>query len=272
MMPAMENQVRQRITTGFFPRGLLILAVLIVSALWMALTPDGLLGKADALGYAVCHRFPDHSFFIGSRQMPLCARCSGMYLGMLTSLMYLLRSGARTEFPPLKITLPLSLFFLTFGVDGVNSLLWDFPTGGGLYPPTNFLRLATGAGLGMLVPMFLLPVFHQTLWLSPLEQPVLENWRQVIPLMVLAALIALGVYSEIEVILLPLAVLSALTVPVILSICYAVLWVIILHKENQYASIKQAWTPLLAGFLTAMLQIGLIDLLRYQLTGTWAGF
>jgi hypothetical protein len=166
----------------------------------------------------------------------------------------------------------LSLFFISFGVDGVNSLLWDFPSGGGLYPATNFLRLATGAGLGMLVPMFLLPVFHQTLWLSPLDQPVLENWRQVIPLMVLAALIALGVYSEIPAILLPLAVLSALTVPVILSICYAVLWVIILHKENQYASVKQAWTPLLAGILTAMLQIGLIDLLRYQLTGTWAGF
>jgi hypothetical protein len=41
---------------------------------------------------------------------------------------------------------------------------------------------------------------------------------------------------------------------------------------NQYASLKQAWVPLLAGFTTAMLHFCLIDLLRYSFTGTWAGF
>jgi len=54
--------------------------------------------------------------------------------------------------------------------------------------------------------------------------------------------------------------------------CYALFWVIIFRKENSFNRLKHAWFPLLAGLTTAMLQIGLIDLLRYRFTGTWAGF
>jgi hypothetical protein len=34
--------------------------------IWLILTPSGLLGKSDAVGYSVCHRFPSHSYFLGS--------------------------------------------------------------------------------------------------------------------------------------------------------------------------------------------------------------
>lgn len=272
MFPSMETQPSHRLRLALFAKVLLALTAAIVLGVWLVLTPDGLLGKADAIGYAVCHRIEVRSFFITGRQTPLCARCSGMYLGMLVSLIYLARYGRRTEFPPLRISLPLSLFFLAFGVDGLNSFLQFFPNAPELYPPENYLRLATGAGLGMLVPVFLVPVFHQTMWSVVDERPVLEKWTQVVPLLVLAALTALAVYSEISWLLYPLALLSALTVPIILGMCYALIWVMIFKKENQYTSLKQAWMPLLAGFTTAMLQIGVIDLLRYQITGTWAGF
>lgn len=272
IFPSMDTSSLRRSKLARFSKVLLILTAVFVFGFWLVLTPDGLLGKADAIGYSVCHRIEARSFFIGDRQTPLCARCSGMYLGMLVSLLYLLRYGRRMEFPPLKITLPLSLFFLAFGVDGLNSFLQFFPNAPALYQPENYLRLATGAGLGMLVPLFLVPVFHQTMWANPVEKPVLERWGQVLPLLGLVALTALAVYSEIAWLLYPLAVLSAITVPVILGISYTLIWVMIAHKENQYTSLKQAWIPLLAGFTTAMLQIGLIDLLRFQFTGTWAGF
>ena len=32
---------------------------------WLANTPAGLLGKADAIGYAVCHRIDVRSFLLG---------------------------------------------------------------------------------------------------------------------------------------------------------------------------------------------------------------
>ena len=64
-------------------------AAVLVFLGFLMVAPPGLLGKADALGYAVCHRIDARSFHIGTRQLPLCARCSGMYLGALLGLVFL---------------------------------------------------------------------------------------------------------------------------------------------------------------------------------------
>ena len=45
---------------------LLVLAAVIIVTVWLAKTPDGLLGKADAIGYAVCHRIDARSFHLES--------------------------------------------------------------------------------------------------------------------------------------------------------------------------------------------------------------
>ncbi len=63
----------------------LIIVVFLLVA-WLLNTPNGLLGKADALGYAVCHRIDARSFHIHDRQTPLCSRCTGMYLGAMLGL------------------------------------------------------------------------------------------------------------------------------------------------------------------------------------------
>ena len=34
----------------------------------------------DALGALVCHQLPDRSFVLAGRQLPVCARCTGLYL------------------------------------------------------------------------------------------------------------------------------------------------------------------------------------------------
>jgi len=43
-------------------------------------------------------------------------------------------------------------------------------------------------------------------------------------------------------------------------------------KENMFQNLSQLSGYLAAGFTTALLQIGIMDLGRYILTGTWAGF
>ncbi len=55
---------------------------------WLLNTPSGLFGKAGAIGYSFCHRIDARSFHIGDIQFPLCARCSGMYLGALLALIF----------------------------------------------------------------------------------------------------------------------------------------------------------------------------------------
>jgi uncharacterized membrane protein len=39
-----------------------------------------------AVGSVVCHQLADRSFFIDGRQLPVCARCTGLYLGGVAGL------------------------------------------------------------------------------------------------------------------------------------------------------------------------------------------
>ena len=38
-------------------------------------------GVLFPLGHFICHQRPERSFFIGGQQLPVCARCTGLYLG-----------------------------------------------------------------------------------------------------------------------------------------------------------------------------------------------
>lgn len=253
-------------------KGALVVISLTLLALWLGLTPPGVLGKADAIGYSVCHRIEARSFFIAERPTPLCARCSGMYLGMLAGFIYQLRLGRRAALPPLRVSIPLSVFLITFGVDGLNSYLQFFPNAPRLYDPSNLLRLATGSGLGVLVAVMFLPIFHQYMWSNADPRPALADYRQALALLGITAVAAALMYLEMPLLIVLLALLSAAGVWLVLTLCYTLLWVTVFRRECRYAGWKAAWLPLLAGFTTALVQIGALNYLRYTITGTWAGF
>jgi predicted membrane protein DUF2085 len=62
-------------------------AALLVLAPWVAAeahaTPieSGFLLAVYALGSGICHQRPERSFFLWAHQMPVCARCAGIYAG-----------------------------------------------------------------------------------------------------------------------------------------------------------------------------------------------
>jgi uncharacterized membrane protein len=251
---------------------LLVLANSLVLISWLIFTPPGLLGKADALGYAVCHRIASRSFLIGDRQTPLCARCSGMYLGALLGISYLAFSGKRSGMPTLKISAVLILFLLAFALDGGNSYLHFFPNAPGLYQPQNWLRLVTGTGVGLGIAAILVPVFNQVAWQPYDSRPTLKGWREFLPLLGLSVFVILAVLSDNPLILYPLALLSAFGIILILAMVYTVVWLMITRHENRYSRLLDLKNPLMAGFLTAMVQISALDAVRFWLTHTWAGF
>ncbi|NMB87305.1 MAG: DUF2085 domain-containing protein [Chloroflexi bacterium] len=260
---------------GQFSLPLKILLAVVAGAVlvtWMYYTPPGLLGKADAIGYAVCHRISARSFFIGDRPLPLCVRCSGMYLGALLGFLYLFRQGRQGGLPTLKISLVLGAFLLAFGFDGVNSYLHLVPNAPTLYEPQNWLRLMTGTALGMGMASMLYPIFNQSMWADWNNIPVLHSWRQMLELFVLASLLIAIVWSQNPLILYPLALLSAGTVVLMLTLIYSIVWAMLTKQENHFHGLSDMWPILLAGLITAMLQIGLMDIGRFALTGTWAGF
>src|SRR5512143_3341817 len=73
-----------------FSQFLLISIPAAIISLFIAATPPGLWEKARVIGYALCHQLPDRSFFIHEHQTPLCARCTGMYLGFSIGLIFLI--------------------------------------------------------------------------------------------------------------------------------------------------------------------------------------
>jgi len=250
----------------------LLVAVCLLLGAWLTSTPPGLLGKADAVGYAVCHRIAARSFFLGERQMPLCARCTGMYLGAMIGLLYQLRLGRRGGMPSRKILVALGVFILAFIVDGSNSYLHLFPGAPSLYSPQNFLRLLTGIGMGITISAMLYPVFQQTIWTEWSRQPAISTWPQLGMILLIAGFVDLGVLTEQPLVIYPASLLSALTVLVILAMVYTMVWVMILRRENAFQNWKDLWAFLVAGSGTALLQIMVMDLVRFGFFGNWSGF
>jgi len=246
----------------------LILAALMLFSAWLALTPPGIEGKVNAAGYSVCHQIDSHSFTIGGKVLPLCARCSGTFLGLLISLLYLYSKDRKSGFPSRLKMAVLLLFFIFFAFDGINSSL---PLVGlkAFYPPTNLLRLISGLLFGITLANVVLPLWHQTLWAQQNPQPVFHSWRQLGWLLLFCAIAGLLVVSDIAILYYPIAILSTVTIYLVLAMIYALLWCIILKKENSLHLFGEGFRIFSAGVLTAITQVGVMDLIRFSLSGTW---
>jgi uncharacterized membrane protein len=248
-----------------------VAAVALVS--WLLNTPAGLLGKADAIGYAVCHRIDGHSLHLGDRQFPLCARCTGMYLGALTGLigMVLMGRGRAGGMPRRPVMLALLGLMGLMGVDGLNSYATFFPGLPHLYEPQNWLRVITGLGNGLFLAALVLPVLNQTLWRDWQPRPVLGGLRELLVLVAAAAVVAVLVLSDNVVVLYPLALLSAVGVLVMVVALNTTLLLIALRRENRAAGWAGALVPLVAGLALAIMEIGAVDAVRFAIFHTWGG-
>jgi len=252
---------------------LVILAVGLLLLGWLLNTPSGLLGKADAVGYAVCHRIDLRSFHLGERPLPVCARCTGMYLGAILALTFQFISGRRRAgAPPVWVMAILAVLVLAFAADGLNSFLNLIPGAPHHYAPQNWLRLLTGTGMGLVIAAALFPGFNQAVWVESDPRSALSSWRHVTLFFASALLLDLAVLSENSLVLYPLALVSAASVLVVLTIVYSMVWVMLLRAENHYRFASQLIFPFLGGFGFALAQIALLDFGRYLLTGTWDGF
>ena len=275
----MPNNALKRI--GAASKVLVIAAALLVFVGWFLNTPPGLFGKADAIGYAVCHRIGERSFHIGSYQLPLCARCSGMYLGAVTGLVFQSLIGwKRSKIPHWSIIALLVVFVVAFGIDGSNSYLYllkqvspgILPNIPNLYVPNNTLRLLTGSGMGLGMAVMLFPAFNQTVWADGEDKQAIPGWKAFGLLLGIQVIFDLLVLSESPIVLYPLAIISALGVWLLLTIVYSMVWVMIMGQDNKFTKLRQLWLPLLAGLTIALIQTAAIDALRFWLTGTWGAF
>ena len=88
-------------------------------------------------------------------------------------------------------------------------------------------------------------------------------------MLALAGLLALGLLSGQPVILYPAFILSGISVPLIFSIIYTMVAVLLMRRDNKITDWRELLLPASVGLLLALLQIGLTDWVRLGLTGTW---
>ncbi len=260
-MPAAKRDLRWIILAA-----IVFVAVL---AVWLWFTPAGFWGKLRALGYAVCHQLEERSTCIHGICSPLCARCTGMYLGAILSLGYQAFKGRRAKFPPVWVIVVLVLLFGWFGVDGMNSFLHFFPKFSGIYEPTNTLRLITGMGVGLGIGTLLYVLFNRTAWSNWVNKSPFKKWHAFPLLLILAAVLIGIVQIQHPLVQYPLMVISGLGVFIVLSSVYSVVALMILRRENAQLRWRELLLPILMGMTIALLQVLLTSWLRLALTGTW---
>lgn len=247
----------------------LVIIALLVVTVWLIFTPPGLDGKLHATGYSVCHQIDEHSFVVGGKVLPLCARCTGTFLGVLITLLFLNPRDKRSGFPSRLKIVVLGLFFLFFAIDGINSSLTLLPGLKPVYPPSNLLRLSSGLLMGIALANLVLALWNQTLWADQNSAPILRSWRQLGWLILLCAAMGGLVSADVAFLYYPIAILSTFSIFLILSMIYTLLWCIILKKENTLHLFSDGFRIFVMGIITAVAQIGVMDLLRYMLSGTW---
>ncbi|WP_420627451.1 DUF2085 domain-containing protein [Candidatus Leptofilum sp.] len=269
-----QTAVRRRLTV-------LAIAVLVLLAMgWYAITDghhldhDPLLTGGNYVGAAICHRITERTFEINGRQLPLCARCTGIYLGVAFSMIALLLAGRtrHTDLPRLPILLTLIGFISVMGIDGLNSYSHFFPNFPHVYEPQNWLRLVTGSGAGLAMGLLVFPALMQTLWRDGNGRSVIDSGWELVGLVILVGTAVLLVLSNQPVILYVMALVSVAGVLMIVTSLNAVFLLMLLKRDGKAVKWQETAVPLFISFGLTILELGIIVWLRFNLTGTLTGF
>ncbi len=276
-MQSSLQRLRQKTTSDRVLLLLALTACVAAAGLWLALTPGGVYGKADAVGYAVCHRITVRSFlFPDGRQMPMCARCSGTFIGVMVGLLVpglLFGRKRAANYPPFWAVVVLVGFSAWWAFDGTNSFSHLLPVGTTprLYQPTNFLRLTTGMFHGITMGSLVLPSLNATLWALPERAATIDKPWHLLALLGIGVALGAMVYSQYAVFLYPLALVSAVGAIAVLTSVNTIMLTTIFQRENTAVDLIDALPMILFGLAATLTMLGIVAALRFALFGTWDG-
>jgi len=249
------------------PARIILITLVVIAAIgitwhFLSQTPGGCYAKITAVGSSLCHQIPTHSYILNGVQFPICARCTGLYLGSFIGLTYAVFAGKKAAIPKTPYLILLLAIFIVWGADGINSLISEFINRPFLYETTNLTRSITGYGMGMVMATALATLFNMTVWEKNENIPILHHPLQVGVYALLCTgihLLTVTIHPFLFRFAANLAIFSAIT---IITLLYTVFWIILLKKENTFRSIQPLGIYLIAGFTTSMTQITLMLIFR----------
>jgi uncharacterized membrane protein len=264
-----EKMKPVRVVRSAFMTVALVISLAII-ALAVASPPWDVLDKAHWVGYGICHQIAERTFFLNGQPLPLCARCSGTYLGAVLGFLGLVVAGRRRvgELPRLRMIVVLGAFVAIMGFDGVNSYLSFFPSAPHLYTPTNFLRVSTGLLNGLALSLIVYPVFNYTLWRHAERRESIQHLWELLPFFVPMALIVWGLEAGVGALLYPFAIISTGGVLALLSMVNTMIVLILLRREAAADNWRQAFPLLSMGIALSVLELSVMIAARLILTRT----
>jgi uncharacterized membrane protein len=93
-----------------------------------------------SLGDTLCHQKAERSLFINGNEMPFCARCTAIWLGIAVGLGIMVFFMIDLD---VKFFIAIIAAFIPLGIDGVGQLF-------GFWESTNLIRILTGLPAGII--------------------------------------------------------------------------------------------------------------------------
>lgn len=164
----------------------------------------------------------------------------------------------------------LLLVFLVFwAIDGLNSYFYFLTGRPALYIPNNSLRLAAGMASGLSLSFLVLPLFNSTLWREPEKQRIVSTAGELAVILLQALALGWLLQTDISALLYPLLLASVLSVLSLLTLVNAAILVLLLHREQQARSWREAWLSLALGLVLSVIEVGSLALLRHILASVF---
>jgi len=203
------------------------------------------------------------------RPLPLCTRDSGLYVGALLGMVYLLarRRWRAAGRPPRWFWAILAAIVALFVVDVLNSVALDWFNTKLLYPPNNILRLTSGLLMGLVVSVPLLWAINLSFAGRQRERPILAHWADPLGLLLVGAAGGAALWSGWPPLHIPLLVLSVGGAVAMLAAGNTLAILTINRGKELLADTWEIFTPLLWGSIAAVGEMALLALLRYRIGG-----
>jgi uncharacterized membrane protein len=188
----------------------------------------------------------ERTFSIDSFYMPVCSRCTGIYLGIFLSILtlILLERKIKGEFPSIKIVLVSIGAFLLMGADVVLSTFK-------LIQSDNVIRLSTGFLTGWFMVLLLFPLANNVMFKRLVKKNYLDNWKKFLVWLVSYAALAAAFIFTYKYAIIFWSILSILGLIIFVSL---ILFILFFSLNRRLLGSIDSWMK-----YTAVIAVGMIS-------------